>query len=72
MLYHTTSNSIADEMVRQTQGMSLAEFRCDSCVYYDGAMRCQKNVFIAFVGANMGECRYYQWGITCKHCGRRT
>jgi hypothetical protein len=66
------SQTILEEMQKQAQGMCPEKFVCKDCINYKGNLACDKNVFIAFVGANMSSCSFYQWGITCAHCGLRT
>lgn len=62
--------TIHDEMVRQSQDMKPENFRCNKCKNYKGNLACEKNIFIAFEGANMAMCRYYELGRKCPHCGR--
>ena len=45
---------------------------CPTCRNHEGGLRCAKNVFIAFVGANMSECWAYESGVECRHCGKIT
>ena len=73
MTYYTgfnPHNSIASEIVAQSQRMSAENFICESCVNYQGKLVCSKGVFIAFVGANMSGCFGYVKGHKCRHCGR--
>ncbi len=66
------SNGILDEMARQSQGMSPEKFICATCTKYEGALKCRIGVFIAFKGANMTGCWYYELGRKCLHCGKMT
>jgi len=61
-------SSIQDEIWKQSQGMDLSNFRCDTCANYNGKCVCKKNIFIAFVGANLSNCWGYENGIKCPHC----
>lgn len=45
---------------------------CPNCRNYKGPMICAKNVFIAFVGANMKNCFGFESGRICQHCGKIT
>ena len=63
---------IREEMIKQGQNWEQGVFRCDSCINYKGALVCEKRAFIAFAGANLTHCSYYQWGIKCRHCGKCT
>ena len=63
-------SSIADEMVKQSWNMGGDNFVCVSCKNYTGGYSCSKGVFVAFVGANMSGCIYYEKGVSCPHCGR--
>lgn len=47
-------------------------FICKKCIHYAGKLRCNKSVYIAFVGADMSDCIYYEEGKICKHCGKPT
>ena len=63
---------ILKEMQRQAQGKGEEHFICKSCTEYNGGLNCEKNVFIAFEGANMSGCQFYRWGRICPHCGGAT
>lgn len=63
-------STIIEEMEKQSQDMGWHNFICNSCVSYGGNLICANNVFIAFTGANMANCRFYQKGIKCPHCGK--
>jgi len=65
-----SQSSLHDEMIRQSQGMGQENFICENCQNYNGAISCKKNVFIAFVPANMSGCRYFIRGRKCPHCGK--
>ena len=45
---------------------------CPTCRNHKGGLKCAKNVFIAFVGANTSECWAYEKGMQCRHCGMIT
>jgi len=66
------SNSIGQEIEKQSQptfnGTYL--FICSDCKHYEGGCKCEKGVFIAFEGANISSCVYYETGIKCPHCRR--
>jgi hypothetical protein len=62
--------SILKEMEKQSQDICPENFICSNCKNYKGACACEANVFIAFVGANMSNCRFYQSGRKCPYCGR--
>ncbi len=68
MNYHNPS--IEDILISQSQGMDIANFRCDTCINYEGDLKCDKGVFIAFTGANLNNCHAYKLGKKCPHCGR--
>ena len=63
-------NDIYDEMVKQSQDVSPQNFRCSTCVYYDGRLICRLGTFIAFDGANMSHCSRYRLGKGCPNCGK--
>lgn len=63
-------NDIEVAMINQSQNMRPENFICASCKNYKGGCGCEKYVFIAFEGANMASCSFYQRGIKCPHCGR--
>ena len=65
------SNSILLEMQKQSIDVRPENFICQHCKNYKGGCTCGKNVFIAFVGANMSDCGLYQHGKRCPHCGLR-
>lgn len=69
MIFYTT-NSIQTEMARQSQDMGGLNFICSDCRNYEGGCKCNLGVFIAFTGANMSTCRFYQNGSKCPHCGK--
>ncbi len=64
----TVSNNIVDEMYRQLQNLTSENFGCDSCKNYEGSLVCKQRVFIAFKGANMSNCLFYQRGTLCPQC----
>ena len=64
------TNSIGDELANQSQDMGGNNFICISCKNSTGGYGCSKGVFVAFVGANMSQCIYYEKGVSCPHCGR--
>lgn len=43
---------------------------CPDCVNYRGKLICEKYCFIAFEGANLSDCRLFERGIRCPHCGK--
>ena len=47
-------------------------FKCMSCIYYLGGVKCEKNVFIAYSGCDTSQCGKYKQGKICRHCGRAT
>ena len=62
---------IRNEIERQSQNMGDDGcFICEDCTNYAGGRSCEKNVFIAFQGANMSNCIYRSTGKPCPHCGR--
>jgi hypothetical protein len=65
-------SGLEKEMVKQSQNWEQGVFRCASCLNYKGACTCEKGIFIAFEGANLTHCSYYQQGKKCRHCGRMT
>jgi hypothetical protein len=64
--------TLIDEIARQSYNFDHGIFRCDSCLNYKGALSCEKNIFIAFEGANLNHCSFYVHGKKCRHCGRIT
>jgi len=64
------SNSIEEEIVRQSRDMGEDNFICKTCKHYKGGCKCQQGVFIAFVNANISGCVYHERGRKCPHCGR--
>jgi hypothetical protein len=64
-------NSIAEEMIKQSQNMCFVNFLCASCKNYQGKLVCSQGVFIAFEGANLSGCRFYIKGQKCPKCGER-
>jgi len=66
------TNPLKDEMVRQSQNMGPAVFSCARCKNYKGALSCGKGLFIAFEGANLYGCQFFEAGKRCQHCGRIT
>lgn len=62
---------IINEMIKQSQPSEYA-FTCTSCKNYKGSLSCEKKVFIAFEGANLDHCSFYEVGRKCRHCGRIT
>jgi len=64
-------SSIEEEILRQSHYMPGNNWLvCGDCKNYKGACACEKNVFIAFEGANMSNCSFYDKGKKCPHCGR--
>lgn len=68
--YYSYDNSIQTEVARQSQGMGYHNFICALCVNYEGGYSCKQRIFIAFTGANTSNCRFYQKGTKCPHCGK--
>lgn len=66
------SYTILQEMMGQGNDINVDDWLCLACVNYLGKLRCQRNVFIAFTGANMSLCCYYQQSQICIHCGNVT
>lgn len=64
------SNSITEEIARQSQNIDGFSFICRTCKHYKGGCGCGMNVFIAFEGANTIECSFWSRGIKCPHCER--
>lgn len=62
--------SIGKELERQSVAMGGDNFICVDCKFHKDGYGCEKNVFVAFVGANMSGCRFYERGVKCPHCGR--
>ncbi len=60
---------IREEMDRQSQNAGGANFWRRECKRYKGSLSCEYNVFIAFEGANMSNCGFYEPGRRCRHCG---
>ena len=48
--------TIEEVIIQQTP--IIGGFICEHCKCYRGKMKCDRNIFIAFVGANMSDC----WG----------
>jgi len=65
-------SSIQVEMIRQSQDLKPEAFICKRCLSYEGSLKCAKGVFIAFTGANLSGCNWFQVGIKCIHCGKMT
>jgi len=53
-------NSIEAEIRKQSDGAGWENFICSKCRHYDGGVICKENVFIAFTGANMKGCIYFE------------
>lgn len=64
-------SSILTEMQKQSQNVKPENFICEQCVSYDGGVGCKQNIFIAFKGANMVNCCFFEPGMKCPHCGKR-
>ena len=64
------SNNVRAEIEKQSQNISPSNFICSGCKSYKGSCACEMNVFIAFEGANLSTCYFYQRGRKCPHCGR--
>ena len=66
------SNNIKAEIEKQstTTYDGHVVFLCATCKNHTGGCQCAKGVFIAFEGANIPMCCFYQQGIKCPHCGR--
>ena len=66
------SSSIRDEIEKQstTTFDGKVTFLCETCKNYKGSCICEKGVFIAFVGANIPLCHFYEQGKKCPYCGR--
>ena len=67
-----TMKSMRDEMVKQSQNIEPSAFLCDYCKSYKGKLSCEKGIFIAFAGANLSHCSFFERGRSCKYCGRIT
>lgn len=63
-------NGIKEEMIRQHP--IPGGWVCPQCIHYKGKLICEKGIFIAFSGANMSGCCYYNSGKKCHHCGMMT
>jgi hypothetical protein len=64
---------IKQEIERQSMGVGdITVFWCASCRNYEGALVCKKGVFIAFEGANLSNCHFFDPGEKCSHCGKIT
>lgn len=66
------SNGIRDEIIKQSRNWEQGFFLCASCRNYKGALVCENGIFIAFEGANLTHCSYYELGKKCRHCGKIT
>ncbi len=66
------NNTIIEELTHQSTPSlnGTCNFICSECKNYKGSCICEKGVFIAFVGANIPLCSFYEWGKHCPHCGR--
>lgn len=69
------ANDIAQEIARQSIGPGDPNlfwnlFWCGHCRNYEGALVCKKGVFIAFEGANLSNCRFFDLGKKCAHCDK--
>lgn len=64
--------SVSEAIARQSENINVDDWLCLTCKNYEGDLRCKKNVFIAFTGANMRGCYFYEHGHKCRHCGRVT
>ena len=64
------TNSIQEEIARQSQDMGGSSFKCQTCKSHFDHYGCEKGVFVALEGANMSGCIYYERGRECPHCGR--
>ncbi len=64
------ANSITEAIAQQSAGINVSDWRCLTCRNYRGNLGCNKNVFIAFTGANMNLCAWYECGRKCRHCGK--
>ncbi|KKL49920.1 hypothetical protein LCGC14_2310640 [marine sediment metagenome] len=62
--------TILDEMANQSSNINVNDWHCLTCRNYKGQLRCGANVFIAFEGANLAMCSFYERGRKCSHCGR--
>lgn len=62
--------TIADIMVAQSP--TIDGWICPTCKNHEGGLKCAKNIFIAFVGANTSECYAYEKGLKCRHCAKIT
>lgn len=65
------SNNILSVIERQStpEFNGIYIFLCTDCVNHTGGCQCSKGVFIAFEGANIPNCCYYERGGECPHCG---
>ena len=63
-------STIMEEITRQSQNVRPENFICATCKYHTDGYGCQKGVFVAFQGANMSGCGWYELGKPCPHCGR--
>lgn len=53
-----SSLTIHDAIVRQSSGDPQG-WICPKCWNYCGGVRCKANVFIAFTGAGLGNCGFF-------------
>ena len=65
------STGIGEEIVRQSVDMGWDNFLCATCKNHSGGCKCDAGIFIAFEGANLSNCSYYQKGLKCPHCGKK-
>ncbi len=63
-------DAITEAIARQSDGINVDDWRCLTCRNYKGNLACNKNVFIAFTGANMNLCAFYERGQRCAHYGK--
>lgn len=63
-------SGIIEAMAAQSTNINVDNWHCLNCRNYKGKLRCEANVFIAFEGANLSMCSFYERGRQCPHCRR--
>jgi len=50
--------TVEDALIQQAP--IIGGFICEHCKHYQGKMKCDRNIFISCVGANMSHCWGYE------------
>jgi len=53
-------NTIRDAIKKQNHDSFKSEYICSKCKFHRGNLKCNQNVFIAFVGADTHDCIYFE------------